>query len=175
MQVTAKVVYAPDYFADAQPEKVNLFLAGSIEMGKAADWQYSIGEAMTYFHEVGNIYNPRRLDWDSSWKQSIDDFHFNMQVNWELNHIERADIVFFNFIPDTMSPITLAELGLVLGAKKSNIIVCCPDGFWRQGNVEIMCHRAGIKMFRSYQEAFKKLMETIHEVYEEKRDATRPY
>jgi hypothetical protein len=26
-----------------------------------------------------------------------------------------------------------------------NSIVCCPEGYWRRGNVQIVCERYGIK------------------------------
>ena len=28
--------------------------------------------------------------------------------------------------------------------QSGRLIVCCPDGFWRQGNVDIVCVRYGI-------------------------------
>jgi hypothetical protein len=41
------------------------------------------------------------------------------------------------FDPNTTSPISLLELGL--HAKSKKMIVCCPEGFWRKGNVDIVC------------------------------------
>lgn len=118
-----------------------IFLAGSIEMGTAENWQSKLIEK---FKDADVTFlNPRRDDWDSSWEQSIENPEFHQQVSWELNSIDKADIVVFYFDPNTKSPITLMELGYVLGAKKDNVIVCCPDGFWRKGNVDIMCERAG--------------------------------
>ena len=46
--------------------------------------------------------------------------------------------------PDTKAPITLLELGLFAGSGK--LIVCCPAGFWRKGNVEVVCRRFGVPM-----------------------------
>jgi hypothetical protein len=134
------------------PHLVNVFLAGSIEMGVAENWQTRVGNALNAMEGVGQIFNPRRDDWDSSWTQHISDPQFNTQVNWEVDHIEASHIVFVYFDPTTKSPITLLELGYLLGRqqtyqgleahRKPEIIVSCPDGFWRQGNVEIMCERA---------------------------------
>lgn len=59
-----------------------IFLAGSIEMGKAIDWQTKVTEALKN-HDI-TILNPRRDDWDSSWKPTIDDPKFREQVEWEL-------------------------------------------------------------------------------------------
>lgn len=119
-----------------------LFLAGSIEMGKARKWQEELYGLM--WNRFTFVYNPRRLDWDSAWAQEIDDNQFNAQVNWELDMIDEATHVVFYFDPLTKSPITLMELGLVAGTKSDNqVTVCCPKGYWRKGNVDIICERAG--------------------------------
>lgn len=122
------------------PNKVpkSVFLAGSIEMGKAIDWQ----KQMALELNDCIIYNPRRDDWDSSWIQTIDNPKFFEQVNWELNCLDKADIIALYFVPETMSPISLLELGLY--AESGKLVVGCPEGFWRKGNVDIVCDRYGI-------------------------------
>jgi hypothetical protein len=128
-----------------------IFLAGSIEMGVADNWQTRFIAGLED-HPV-TLLNPRRDDWDASWEQSIDNPQFAEQVNWELDKMTNADFVAFYFDPKTKSPITLMELGLMAGLSKSRgwyfkreAVVCCPPGFWRKGNVDIICQRAGIKM-----------------------------
>lgn len=51
------------------------------------------------------------------------------------------------FDPSTKSPISLLELGLY--ARAGKMIVCCPDGFWRKGNVDIVCFRHKIKQVQT--------------------------
>ncbi|NVB77711.1 MAG: hypothetical protein HOV81_04890 [Kofleriaceae bacterium] len=119
-----------------------MFLAGSIEMGMAVDWQSELVAALGT-RDV-TILNPRRADWDSSWRQSIDEPQFREQVEWELDGLERADLVAMWFVPDTKAPITLLELGLTARADK--LVVGCPDGFWRKGNIEVVCSRFGIPL-----------------------------
>lgn len=123
--------------------EISIFLAGSIEMGKAQDWQAKLCEDFKSWNVV--IYNPRRDDWDSSWEQKITNQQFYEQVNWELDHIERANVVVFYFDPKTKSPITLMELGVAAATKADKVIVCCPEGFWRKGNVDIVCERFDVK------------------------------
>jgi hypothetical protein len=115
----------------------SVFLAGSIALGAAADWQSEVTDQLRDLDAV--ILNPRRDAWDASWKQSIDDPRFRGQVEWELAGLERAAVVAMYFAPDTQAPITLLELGLV--APTGKVIVCCPKGFWRRGNVEVVCAR----------------------------------
>ena len=58
--------------------------------------------------------------------------------------------------PETKSPITLMELGIHAHGSKI-IIMCCPDGFYRKGNVEIVCDRYAIMCFNELDGAKKVL------------------
>jgi nucleoside 2-deoxyribosyltransferase-like protein len=131
-----------------------IFLAGSIEMGKAENWQERVASALS---DVPNltILNPRRDNWDSSWVQSIRNPEFRGQVEWELSAQEIADVIFMYFAPDTKAPITLLELGLF--ARSGKLIVCCPDGFWRKGNIEIVSQRYGVNLYDSLEDAINRL------------------
>lgn len=141
---------------------VSVFLAGSIEMGSAEDWQAKLEAKLkeTLDHEDIVLFNPRRESWDSSWEQRETNPEFNYQVNWELSSLEMADIIFLNFLPDTKSPISLLELGKF--ANSGRMIVCCPDGFWRKGNVEIVCSRYNVPFYGSLDEAIGSLVTRIH-------------
>jgi hypothetical protein len=129
-----------------------VFLAGSIEMGKAELWQErmvaALSEAKTGV-EAGDlvILNPRRDDWDDSWEQRADDPQFSEQVNWELDMLDAADIVVMYLAPGTTSPVSLLEFGLY--ARSGKLRVCCPEGFWRRGNVEVVCRRNRIPLFET--------------------------
>ena len=58
------------------PESISVFLAGSIEMGKAEDWQSETIKALSDLENI-EVFNPRRDDWDSSWKQEESNRQFN--------------------------------------------------------------------------------------------------
>ncbi len=88
----------------------SIFLAGSIEMGQAEDWQTSLENSLQDQNCV--ILNPRREEWDASWEQSINNPPFREQVEWELDAQERAGFIAMYFAPDTRAPITLLDLGL---------------------------------------------------------------
>jgi hypothetical protein len=72
-----------------------------------------------------------------------------------MNKLEECDIIFMYFSPGTQSPISLLELGMHCDDHK--MIVCCPDGFWRKGNVEIVCTRHNIPLFNTMEEAIGAL------------------
>lgn len=126
-----------------------IFLAGSIEMGVAEDWQTRVEKELQGID--GYILNPRRDDWDSSWKQEISNPKFYEQVSWELTALDMSNLILMYFDPTTKSPISLLELGL--HAKDNKMIVVCPEKFWRKGNVDIVCERYGIEVYESLDDA----------------------
>jgi hypothetical protein len=141
---------------DQTVDGISIFLAGSIEMGIAEDWQSKIVNILK--GKDVTLLNPRRDDWDSSWIQEQSNPQFNHQVNWELNNLDRADIIFMYFVPETKSPISLLELGKYVG---TNMVVCCPEGFWRKGNVDIMCTRHDTPLFNNFDAAVGALLTKI--------------
>jgi hypothetical protein len=130
----------------------SIFLAGSIELGSAEKWQDPISQEFAHLNVA--VYNPRRDDWDSSWVQSIENVQFCEQVEWELTRLELCDAIPMYFDPNTKSAITLLELGLF--AKSGKLIVYCPEGFWRKGNVDVVCKRYEISRASSMEELVEK-------------------
>ena len=126
----------------------SVFLAGSIEMGVAEDWQARVERGLADLDVI--ILNPRRDEWDASWVQSIDNPPFREQVEWELAGLETATLVAMYFAPVTKAPVTLLELGLC--ARAGRIVVCCPEGYWRRGNVEVVCRRYGVTLLANLAE-----------------------
>lgn len=130
-----------------------VFLAGSIEMGSASNWQATLVAALADTEVV--ICNPRREEWDASWRQSLDEPRFVEQVTWELDHLDRADVIAMWFDPSTKSPITLLELGL--HARSGKVVVGCPAGFWRRGNLEVVCARYSIPLVAQWDDFVAKV------------------
>ena len=138
-----------------------MFLAGSIEMGVAEQWQIVVAD---FVHQNASNYwsilNPRRDDWDSSWVQDISNENFYEQVRWELAGLEHSDLVLMYFDPSTQSPITLLELGMI-SQLDCFVIVCCPDGFWRKGNVQIMCDKYDMVLTDTKEEFFNMIKKVV--------------
>lgn len=135
--------------------KKSVFLSGSIEMGAAEDWQSKVERLLEDTDWI--VFNPRRDDWDSSWEQKITNPKFCNQVIWELKAIEAAEKVIMYFSPGTKSPITLLEFGLIVGKSPEKLIVVCPDGFWRKGNIDIVGDRYSIKQVATLEDAVEIL------------------
>lgn len=79
------------------------------------------------------------------------------QVNWELSHLEEADFILMNFLPDSKSSITLLELGLF--ARSGKLYVVCTEGFYRYDNVRITCAKYGVPVYDSLTEAIVAIVE----------------
>lgn len=148
-----EIFYPPNPLPYSQKTK-KIFLAGSIDMGNAEDWQQKIIDNLTTKNVI--VLNPRRKNWDSSWEQSIDNQLFKEQVTWELNGLDLADLIIYYFAPQSQAPITLLELGLYAASKK--VLVCCPDGFWRKGNVDIICEKYNIPTKKNLDELIDYLL-----------------
>lgn len=140
--------------------EVIIFLAGSIEMGEASEWQK---EAITLLeskvpkehHHLYQILNPRRPDWDSNWKQDYEHPQFFQQVNWELKGLSGSNFNLIVFDPATKSPVSMLELG----AFKDRAVVVCPEGFWRKGNVDIFCENFDVPQRNTLEEAIDYIIE----------------
>ncbi|MEM9485660.1 MAG: nucleoside 2-deoxyribosyltransferase domain-containing protein [Cyanobacteria bacterium P01_F01_bin.116] len=146
-------VIKPPQSLDLKNWQHTVFLAGSIEMGLAENWQDSITQSLATTDLI--FLNPRRDEWNISWEQTITNSNFREQVEWELEAQEKAAMIVMYFAPATKAPITLLELGLF--AHSGKLVVCCPEGFWRKGNVEVVCDRYHIPMVAS----LDALIETI--------------
>ena len=136
---------------------LSVFLAGSIEGGVAERWQDIVIRGLS--EEDVTLLNPRRASWDASWKQDIENPVFKEQVSWELDALEKASMIIMYFDKNTKSPITLLELGLY--AQSGKLLVCCPDGFWRKGNVDIVCERYQVPQMSNLEELINEVKKRI--------------
>ena len=140
------LVYKPP--ARPMLDRPSVILYGSIESNPTNDWQTHIATSLLDLPVI--IINPRCDTWDDTWVEDVSDVRFKEQVEWEMDHAKSADVIVFYFKPDTLTPITLLELGMYAGTGKA--IVCCPNGFYKKGNVQIVCARYGIELLETLEE-----------------------
>lgn len=119
-----------------------IFLAGTIDMGNSVDWQARLKEYFSGKEGRYILYNPRRGSWNGG-----ADGEMEYQVNWELEHLEKADIIIMNILGSSKSPITLLEMGL--HARSGKLYVACEPSFYRYDNVRITCAYYGIPLYPS--------------------------
>lgn len=145
-----------DYVIDGK--QTSIFLAGAIDMGNAEDWQTQVARALKKSNNAERyvLFNPRRDDWDSSWVQTPSDLNFNRQVRWELDHLEKADLIVVVFPNESKAPISFLELGLMIGMRKK-VIICCGTEFYRRGNLLMLSNRYDIEWADTIEQLVQKI------------------
>ncbi|KAF3005899.1 hypothetical protein E8E13_009494 [Curvularia kusanoi] len=144
----------------------SIFLAGSIEMGKAIQWQKEMVKWLSPLAITVN--NPRRGKWDPAATQEAKNEGFRAQVLWELAALEKADVICFFFDADTISPVTMMELGLWVGKQPDKVVVCCNKAFWRAGNIHLVCERYNVPCVETFKELVVLIKDTLQQKAEVK-------
>lgn len=80
---------------------------------------------------------------------------------------ERADIVLFYFDPGSAAPISLLELGLCM-REPGKVVVVCPRGYWKRGNVVVVCERFGVPVVEGLEEGARVVGEMVETVGRER-------
>jgi hypothetical protein len=149
------VVHKPPLRPDVK--RTSVILYGGMQPEPA--WQTSLAASLSDLPI--DILDPRRDNWDSTWKEDISFPKFREQVEWEIDHAEVADVIVFYFPPRALTPVALLELGLHAGTGKA--IVCCPVGFYKRGNVQIVCLKYGIDLLDSLDDLKEKVRTRLME------------
>ena len=83
--------------------EISLFLGGGIT--GCSDWQAEMSQLLKDTDLV--VLNPRRKIW------SINDPEASAkQIEWEYEHLQKANMIMFWFPPETLCPIALFEYGI---------------------------------------------------------------
>jgi len=135
----AQIVLAPS--RPATTHATTVFVAGTT---KGPDWRAAVKAALAA--QPVTIFDPLRPDWDDSWREDPDFAPFREQVQWELDMQERADVIVLYFHPAAEAPISLLELGLCARRGRDRVVVACPEGYWKRGNVVLVCESFGIEV-----------------------------
>lgn len=151
------------------PEKVSfnkktVFLAGSIDNGASTYWYDSIKEQLDTLpinYDI-DLLNPRREKWDATLSSISKEESFVQQVSWELNALEKCDLVIFNILGESLSPISLLEFGLMTGKRPNSVIMLCHDNFWRKGNVDVVCNRYNIQQVSTINELCEQIVNYLN-------------
>jgi hypothetical protein len=73
--------------------------------------------------------------------------------------LEAADAIAMHMAPDKDAPISLLEMGLF--ARSGKMIVACPEGFYKRGNVQVVCQRFGVELVNSLEELVEGIVRRI--------------
>ncbi|KAL3426062.1 hypothetical protein PVAG01_02853 [Phlyctema vagabunda] len=164
MTATAKVAQNPSFKIieaphrdpdDRGPTNPSIFLGGSIIDG----WQKKLSASL--YDLPITILNPLREDWEAIGVEDISNPAFREQTDWELDMQCQASLVVIYFAAETKAPVSLLELGLATAKAPESVLVCCPKGFWKKGNVDVVCSRFGISVLERLDEVENVVRERI--------------
>ena len=109
--VTVPSLYLPH-------EGPKIFLAGSIDSGNEIDWRQETADYIkeSWFKDKQNtesitIYNPKK---GKEWAVDLE----NEQATWDISMLNIADYIILHLTGDSVSPVSLLELGLYARDKK---------------------------------------------------------
>lgn len=118
-----------------------VFLTGTIDGGKSDNWQRKFYKVLKEkCQQKITIFNPRRDEWPDNHSSEV-----RNQIRWEHEHLDKADIIVMNILPDSKSPITLMEMGMF--AESGKLMVFCQKDFYRYDNVDMVCKRYNIPLY----------------------------
>lgn len=121
----------------------SIFLAGGIS--GCWNWQDTGKSKLMESQVFDFVINPRREQFDIS-----DESQTAIQIQWEYDHLRESSHVLFWFTADTVQPITLFELGKMIGTDKTIYVGCDPEYSRRLDVVEqLRLSRPDIKIWNS--------------------------
>ncbi len=136
---------------------ISIFLAGTIDNGKSINWQLEMEDILKDYNVT--LLNPRRDNWNPNSSRA----EMAKQINWEMDNLDKCDVIFMNILEESLSPITLLELGLY--ANSGKMIVSCHEEFWRKINVDVVCDRFNIPRYDNFDDAITKLKSQYNFLY----------
>ncbi len=133
----------------------SLFLGGGISA--CADWQADVARLLQKTDIV--VINPRRKNFPMD-----DPLEAGRQIEWEFEHLRKANMLMFWFAPETLCPITLFEYGKWLVQNKPLFVGCDPH-YKRANDVKIQTalERPFQKVFDSVDEVIGSIL--LHSMY----------
>lgn len=137
------IIITPETIVNKWANKLNaksVFLAGTIDNGDSLNWQDKVIIELINLGIKCEVFNPRREHWNPNpTKEDME-----VQIKWEQDHLDRADIIAMVLLDDSKSPISLLEMGLY--AKSKKLIVFCTPKFYRFDNVRLTCEKYHIPL-----------------------------
>lgn len=111
--------------------KKSIYLAGSVD---GENWRSFLDKELSNMNYI--VFNPL-IDKKEDYVESLTNPQFCQQKLWESTCMAKSDYIVFYFNPNTKASISLLELGLWVREKP--MVVCCPEGYWKKGDVDYVC------------------------------------
>lgn len=158
MASQAQVIRAPA--RPQQTHRLSIFLGGTASDTGEPDWREALNKGLA--DQAVTIFDPKRDDWDATWREDFSDTRWADQIQWELDMQDTADIIVVLFHGVTAAPVSLAEMGMA--SRTGKLIACALDGYCKKGYVEAVCRKFKAPFVRSEDELRRVVMERLSEL-----------
>ncbi|KAF7546920.1 hypothetical protein G7Z17_g8099 [Cylindrodendrum hubeiense] len=158
MAPPAQVIKAPA--RPQQTHRLSVFLAGTTSATGERDWRDALSNSLA--DQPVTLFNPKRTDWDSTWREDSSDKRWADQIQWELDMQDVADVIVVLFHGVTPAPISLAEMGMA--SRTGKLIACALDGYSKQGYVEAVCRKYKAPFVRNEDDLRRVVIERLGEL-----------
>ena len=153
-QLTFTEVSVPSLFMPSSGVKI--FLAGSIDQPEDNHWRKRAIDFMrdSWFNAKENntsitVYSPRRDD--NTWLPEYE----NEQATWDMSMLAMVDYIVLHLTGDTISPVSLLELGMFAGDPRLRLSV--DDSYSRKQIVELYYTYYGNMVYSSWLDSITEI------------------
>jgi len=164
-----RLVKADEPLDNIFDDRMSVFLGGGMTDWRAKTIEYLKDTEVT-------VVDPTWVDWDSSWTATMSNAHFRERVEWELEAQEICDMKVFCFEESTKAPVSMLELGLSTLFDATDwaktTLVYCDEGFWKKGNIDIVCWKFGMQSVGSLEELMEELKDQADKWYSALQERT---
>lgn len=138
-------------------DKECIFLAGSMVgsmVGSMAarldvNWRQTVADN---FQEKYHLLDPTNHN-------RLEDLEIREHIKWELKGMEKSDYIIMNFLPNSLSPISMVELGMYIATNK--LIVVCPKEFYKWRYIDTLCKEHNTPIFNELEELLNGDLDSI--------------
>ena len=145
------VIFSHNDISQIPQDKECIFLAGSMAAKSEVNWRQTIS---TNLQEKYHFIDPTNPNHDV-----LNDAQMREHIKWEFDGMKRADYIIMNFLRDSLSPISLVELGMNINNEK--LIVICPKEFYKWRYIDTLCKEHNTPIFNQLEEILNGEIDTI--------------
>jgi len=141
---------------DAEYHEYTVFLSGSLSINDTSIyWRRKLIACLGPMDCDVAFLNPHRDDLieDPSCQ------YYMEHVEWVMKCLNTADQLVFYFDPKVETTVSMMELAAI--ASNRNVIICCPDKFWKSTIVNVICNEFDVPIFKTIEETAAFLKKRI--------------
>lgn len=136
------VLSSHDDISQIPRDKEYIFLAGSMVTEPEVNWRQTVVNNLQESYHFLDPTNPNH--------NSLGDVEMREHIKWEFNGLRIADYIILNFLPDSLSPISMVELGMYIATRK--LIVVCPKEFYKWRYIDTLCKEYNTPIFNQLED-----------------------